>query len=268
MSVIYAIGRFFKKIWNWIKQTAWIQPLLIVGIIFGIIFSIRPIVDATKRSKQKRGEYNAFYNNYRLLLSDAKNMNSEADKFTIKLESLMEGSIDAETFKSECGADVGDKFFLAYVAKECSVCDTIRDGFITFKSRLDSKAAGFNSDCPEFHMVTIFADEEKYSDSKPEETPFYDYCLNHAQFFGDVAGYAGTTDYCNAGGINEGDLEDLASADCEQFNTPTIMLVEVNSPEVVTEVMFGVEGSDKNERAKTLYECWEHKGKFSADIKD
>ena len=34
----------FVKIWDWIKETAWIQPLLIVGIVFGIIFSISPLV--------------------------------------------------------------------------------------------------------------------------------------------------------------------------------------------------------------------------------
>lgn len=33
------IGRFFKSIWEWIKTTAWVQPLLIVVIVFTIIFS-------------------------------------------------------------------------------------------------------------------------------------------------------------------------------------------------------------------------------------
>lgn len=42
-KILSAIGRFFKAIWNWIKNTAWVQPLLIVGAIFGLIMSIRPI---------------------------------------------------------------------------------------------------------------------------------------------------------------------------------------------------------------------------------
>ena len=33
----------FVKIWDWIKETAWVQPLLIVGIIFAVIFSIPSI---------------------------------------------------------------------------------------------------------------------------------------------------------------------------------------------------------------------------------
>lgn len=54
-----AIGNFFKKIWEWIKSTAWIQPLLIVSVIFGIIFSINPIVNAIKSaaSSDKTGEF-------------------------------------------------------------------------------------------------------------------------------------------------------------------------------------------------------------------
>lgn len=48
------IGNFFIKIGqgikkgffgliNWVKNTAWIQPLLIVGLIFGVILSIKPV---------------------------------------------------------------------------------------------------------------------------------------------------------------------------------------------------------------------------------
>ena len=33
----------FISLWRWIKETAWVQPLLIVGIIFAVIFSIPSI---------------------------------------------------------------------------------------------------------------------------------------------------------------------------------------------------------------------------------
>lgn len=42
-KVLNAIGGFFKKIGRWIKETAWIQPVLIVGAIFGLIMSIKPV---------------------------------------------------------------------------------------------------------------------------------------------------------------------------------------------------------------------------------
>ncbi len=57
-KILNAIKKFFLSIINWVKQTAWVQPLLIVGAIFGLIMSIKPvsnfigeITTATKESK-------------------------------------------------------------------------------------------------------------------------------------------------------------------------------------------------------------------------
>ncbi len=44
--VLNAIANFFKNIVKWVKETAWIQPLLIVGCVFGLIASIKPISNA------------------------------------------------------------------------------------------------------------------------------------------------------------------------------------------------------------------------------
>ena len=41
MVVLRAIGNFFARIGRWIRDTAWVQPLLIVGGIFAIIFSMQ-----------------------------------------------------------------------------------------------------------------------------------------------------------------------------------------------------------------------------------
>lgn len=266
MAVLLAIGRFFKKIWDWIKQTAWIQPLLIVGIIFGIIFSIRPIIEATKKHRAKQGEFDKFYTTYRLSLNgEGEESSSEAGVFTTKLTMLMNGEIGKETFKSECGRDVEDKFFFAVVAKECTECDECKVGFATFKSKLNNAAEYYGANTEEkFDMVTIFQDEEKYKDSEVEDTPFYDYCLNHSDFFAEAAGVAEGSYYYKNNGISDSDIADLAEAQAETFNTPTILLIDLNSEEsIISEVMFGVEGSSKDQKAKTLFNCWEHKGKFS-----
>ena len=37
---------FFAKVGNYIKNTAWIQPLLIVVIIFVALFSLAPLTEA------------------------------------------------------------------------------------------------------------------------------------------------------------------------------------------------------------------------------
>lgn len=265
MSVLLAIGRFFKKIWDWIKQTAWIQPLLIVGIIFGIIFSIRPIVEAAGKSRREKGEFNKFYNNYSLSLSgESANNLSEAGVFTNSLYKLAMGDINAEQFKNECGTSVENKFFMAFVANSCSHCEEYKDGFVTFKNKLNNAAEYYTNDRNEkFDLVTIFADEGKYSDTKEEDSLFFEYCNNHQQFLTLAAGVAQESYYKMHDKISDQDINDLYSGVCADFPTPTILLIELDEPEVITEVMFGVEGSDKNDRAKTLYNCWEHKGKFS-----
>lgn len=87
-KVFKAIGRFFKKIWDWIKTTAWVQPLLIVGIIFGIIFSINPIVNAIKGAinSDDTGE---FYEKHGVKFSDLFSKGIEGQKPNYSSKNLL-----------------------------------------------------------------------------------------------------------------------------------------------------------------------------------
>ena len=261
-----AIGRFFKKIWDWIKNTAWIQPLLIVGIIFGVITSIKPIINAAQKHRQKKGSYDTFYHNYRLSLAGAANEESEADEFTEYLYNVLENN-EVDAFRQKYGDKTGDKFFVAYVARECVECEDAKTAFAAFKDRLN-KLNGYTAETDDpFNMVTIFADEEKYGDSEPKDTPFYSYFNNHSEFFDAACERLYDTHYFAVHQSScEGKIEDLASVDIEKFPTPTIFLVELNDPEerYITEFMFGVEGSGKDSKAEFLFDCWNHVGEFSA----
>ena len=57
-----AIGNFFKKIglfiwkclkvsWNYIKENAWLQPIAIVVLIFGLVFGFQAVVDGIEKIK-------------------------------------------------------------------------------------------------------------------------------------------------------------------------------------------------------------------------
>ena len=57
-----AIGNFFKKIglfiwkclkvsWNYIKENAWLQPIAIVVLIFGLVFGFQGIVEGVEKIK-------------------------------------------------------------------------------------------------------------------------------------------------------------------------------------------------------------------------
>lgn len=274
MVILAAIGRFFKKIWDWIKQTAWIQPLLIVGIIFGVIFSIPSIVKAVQAEKAASNEYQAFYHKFQisLELDDASVKDSSpADKFTNSLERVMNGAEEATQDFKKAFPDLGEKFFVAYVSESCEKCKEAKDGFKLFQESLNKDPAFMSKDKnDEFKMVTIFADEEtSYTDDK--ETAFVKYLDRHQSFFEDVGSNAYQTDYYINGKLSDSDLEYLETADTVNFLTPTIFLVEIGSHVTnfvgVSEVMFGVTGEDQNIKAKTLLDCWNHTGDFSVNEK-
>ena len=264
MVVLRAIGAFFKKIWDWIKNTAWIQPLLIVGIIFGVIFSIPSIVKAVNASKKDKSKYNTYYHQFKLSLEGEAN--SEADKFTTELEEVFNDN--EENFKKDY-ADLGNRFFVMYVAKECAECESAKEGFKKFEDNF-AKYMTNTSNADSFGLVTIFTDDvnNETSDSK---SAFVYYLERHTDFFEDAGSVAYETDYFRNNKINTDDIEALETADPDNFLTPTIFLVELKdaAPQGVhagvTEVMFGVEGSDKSSKARTLADCWNHTGDFSVN---
>ena len=266
MVVLTAIGRFFKKIWDWIKQTAWIQPLLIVGIIFGVIFSIRPIVDAVKKSKTEKSTYAAYYNKVDFLSLEGGE-NSKADKFTTALYDVMKG--DKENLGDEFSY-LGNKFFVIYVNNDCDECEAAKEGWATFEKNFKDRYDIQNYD---YHLVSIFTDEET-AQTTEDESAFEQYCArsNNKLFFEQAGDIAQNSDYFDTGKLNNEDVEQLIVAYDDYLVSPTIFLVELGDAAEernpgITEVMFGVEGSDKNAKAETLLDCWNHDGDFSHDSK-
>lgn len=69
-KVLQKIGKFFKAIWGWIKNTAWVQPLLIVIIIFGVIFSINPIIKGVKNLVGQDQKEGTFYKDHTVYYSN------------------------------------------------------------------------------------------------------------------------------------------------------------------------------------------------------
>ena len=123
----------------------------------------------------------------------------------------------------------------------------------------------------EYHLVTIFADDEN-KDTTDSQTAFVKYLERHQDFFEDAGSVAYETPYYHNNHLNDSDIEALETADPDNFLTPTIFLFELkdkaamqSSPLAagVTEILFGVDGSDKNDKARTLLDCWNHTGEFS-----
>lgn len=251
MVVLSAIGRFFKKIWDWIKQTAWIQPLLIVGIIFGVIFSIPSIVSAIDAAGKRKDSAEVYFLDYQCSLSGE---NSEADQLIQKIENP-NGSTD--------------KFFLTFVRRNDNNVDAIKGGFKYLQDKFGKGIFTPNDETETFKLVTIFVDQETKA-TTDEKSAFDLFLERNINFFYTASGNAQKTDYFAGGHITETEVSNLENPDT--FQVPTIMLIDLAPSDEelarlytpgVTEVMFGINGSNDNEKAQTLMHCWNHSDEFN-----
>ena len=263
MIVLAAIGAFFKKIWDWIKNTAWIQPLLIVGIIFGVIFSIPAIVNAIKAAQEEASATENYYHKYQLSLEGGKE--SKADTATELIYKAMENPSE-ENVKAVTDEIGQNKFFFVYVSDTCENCVQAKYGFDYLEKNWNNP--GFEtSDDSEFKLVSIFADEYT-SETSSTKTAFVQYMERFPNFFELAAEAAYNTEYYELGHINSSDIDTLAEAHPDNFLTPTIMLIDFTqkSPQLgVAEVMFGVDGESDKDKAELLLHCWNHTDEFSVN---
>lgn len=267
MIVLRAIGAFFAKIWRWIKQTAWVQPLLIVGLIFGVMFSIKPIYNAIKNASAKAASTDVYYRQFQKSLKGGEN--SVAYKLTNKIYESMQDSTKKWN-GSEFG--LGDKFFLMYVAEDCDKCASAKGGFEYLQdnfSGIYKPEAKFGQT---FGLATIYTDEVMTDGSDKDKTAFIQYLEHFEKFFEVVGGGIYDSPFHINGGISDDDIAAIEQADPDTFLTPTIFLVDFTKDNTdpqpgINDVFVGVEesGTSSNadaNKAQFLYEAWTKDGKF------
>ena len=192
MKVLSAIGRFFARIGRWIKETAWIQPLLIVGAIFAVIFAIPHIINGVKGWFNESDSSNKFFAEYQLSL---KNANVASDEFkgssrVDKLFTALEAN-DADKVQKE----YGQRFFLAFIEKDGSSAQDLYEGLKAFKDRFN-KNSEFKDLSGQFKLYTIYTDTKVTVDKK-EINLFDKVWLNHYNLFETMSagGYLDQTFY-------------------------------------------------------------------------
>ena len=105
-----AVGDFFKKIglfiwkylklaWNYVKDNAWIQPIAIVALIFGLVFGMKSLIDGIEKIKA----------------------NNETEEQAAK--ALYTKLTMAEV---EAKLDNGDDFILFIGANDCAYCELFK----------------------------------------------------------------------------------------------------------------------------------------------
>ena len=278
MAILKAIGAFFVKIWRWIKETAWVQPLLIVGAIFAIIFSIPSI---TKWIGDINGEAEGtFFKHYQVSLEleqrveEDGSSSSDADKLMTSLNSNTTFAYAGnhgteEDYASIDKAAYGEKFFVLFVGSDCSGCKTLEPGFKELAENW--KEIYEPTDGKDFKCYTIFADQASSNDDNyddPWDSAFRRMLGNYIGFFNDTEGYLETNYYY----LNETPTADnykyygQPSIMEKKFVVPTILLVDYSAEAQaqkragVSEILFGGLDSYTASQAKASYlmQMWNH----------
>ncbi|MCQ2797204.1 MAG: hypothetical protein MJ241_01930 [Bacilli bacterium] len=287
MLILKAIGSFFVKIWRWIKDTAWVQPLLIVGAIFAVIFSIPYISEWVSQATGEQA--GSFYNKFSKSLegevevNDGKAEASEADKFTnilVANEELVAANT-GDTAPANLDKTLGTKFFVVFTKEDCSNCDTAETGFKYLSENWNKTAYAPTVKDEKFTMYTISASEESTTDKDYENingsTAFNRYLSNYMNLFNTVGPRLLDAPYYTRASLSEANYNSFSlesssgSNPIANFPVPTILLVDYTEAAFkagragISEVLFSVNGDTPSERASHLKDMWNHTDDYASD---
>ena len=275
-KVLKAIGGFFVKIGRWIANTAWVQPLLIVGGIFGIIFSIPYIKKGIENIKNNQEDDNdKFMKKYEVNLEGAEEGNSQLDKLLTYLE-----EDNTTALKSE----FGEKFFVEFVKEDCAYCRECAPGFENLKDNF--KSWELNGD---FKYYTVWVDTQiDDEDSKYDGEYLAKFAFEkHQDLFDDIVGeYADYEDYALLNNLKDqkstiinsiNKLQNAIDDNGEGLETPTTFMVDLTSTaenaEVnvhgITAIFFNyasyISGNTSLDKGEFLRDCWKYDNLFDKD---
>ena len=272
MKVLSAIGGFFARIGRWIKETAWIQPLLIVGAIFAIIFAIPHIIDGVKGWFDESDAANKYFAKYQLSLKNGDVVPEGKYTGTSKVDELFSYLEDKETDKIK--SSYGEKFFVAIVEEDSSSCKDLYGGLKMFQDKFNKNDEFKNLD-GKFKLYTIYKDSISTVD---DETNLFDTVWgNHYDLFEDFAttGYLTNTYYAQYKGYDNNQYQNSFVGNSEScpISAPLVMYFDFTDANLIkpenqkiaglSDVIFTVDGTGDLEKARTLRDCWSHDNNFN-----
>ena len=286
MNILKKIGTPFVAIWRWIKETAWVQPLLIVGIIFAIIFSIPSITKGIQGLMDQKESDIVYFEDHQLSLEGSKRgeENSEAniffDKF-VEAQNLWENG-DKEGAREALSSysNNGDKFFLFFVQEECTGCSSLKEGCEYLEDNWSTYVT--DSEEPSFYFQAIIVDQEINDDYyKDEDKHAIDDLVtyqSYLEFYRIVMGNIQNLRYYINVGIRDGSSgqntiysNTEALINTSDLQTPTIMLLDLTDTNttsyIVSEVFYTSDAtfsaaSDVYGKASFIADAWTYDGIF------
>ena len=262
MKILRAIGAFFAKIGRWIAGTAWVQPLLIVGGIFGIIFSIPYIKKGIEGLQVDNTDYKyLYYKDHSLSLSE----NGKADKLLGYLENF--STEDQANIRKEFGS----QFLLTFVQKNCANCKECVAGYKDYASR-NSK----------FKLYSILVDKTNSDGDYLAK----DLLIKHSDLLTQLAGSFGEANddyplFKNKPATKSSIGDKVAQFDKltdpqENFDTPFTFMVDLDgcdsnfSNNGITQIVFNyvdlIDGTvNKVTKSNLVRDMWTYKGIFDPE---
>ncbi len=247
-----AIGRFFAKIWNWIKETAWVQPLLIVGLIFGVIFSIPAITKGIKQLQENGSNYR-YINKNNILASELLSYESKYED-------------DAAKGLDEALGDANEtsKFLICVVTSDNSTVINAEKGF---KYLLNDEPGAFFDDDHKYANVKFLYQWEKGDEDdddikkkwRNDVNSYLDWEEKHHDEI-EIA----YKDTCTKYGKDWKDYGDDSNGSLSKgvLPTPAMILFEEGK---ITDVYFSVDGETKAAKAQFIKDFYFHEGDFDAE---
>jgi hypothetical protein len=273
MIILKAIGAFFVKIWRWIKDTAWVQPLLIVGAIFAVIFSIPSITNWA--NSFTLNSTNSFYNAQKMNLegeTDDKSANSASAADGLA-NSIAKNTIDnfyvngtATTFSSD-DLHYGSKFFLIFADSTNTASKSAETGFKYLRDNWGQY--GYNpTDNGTFKYYTIFKDDTSTTDTdfKDKGSAFERFLSIHVDLFQSTMSKLMDAPYKTRASIGDDFYAKYGfdGSSYDSFPIPAVALVDYSSTAVqagragLSEVLFTISGETDTARASLLLDMWNH----------
>ncbi|CDD92314.1 unknown [Coprobacillus sp. CAG:826] len=235
-----AIGRFFARIWRWIVETAWIQPLLIVGLIFGVVFSIPSISSWISNLSKSQNNY-AFYN-----------------KNTVSTTDLLKYA-ESNDFSPLYDNDEDQHFLLVFIKKGCDSCETDEEAFKLFSTDWNDYKG--NKKAPSVYFV--YSDFDKDDDST-KATNYNKFVKEMNLFDTAIAYYLDTVDYYGKDVVSYSDDYISSMEDVIDPKAPTPMIVSFVGG-YIDEVIMGLSPSNKDDdilRMQYLRNFYYHQDQF------
>ena len=285
------MGKFFKvigtpfiKLWTWIKETAWVQPLLIVGIIFAVIFSI-PSITSWVQSWNFGSDSYTFLKNRQLSLEGLKGETNEGEAYNFFVafdnasNSWRDG--DKEAARNSMRNYIGDSNkMILFVVSENDDTINVNEAANFLVNESWNRVTSVDNDAPAFQYQTIFTDQKIEVDSNDktyqDHTPFdYLFLLPQYEPFITQAYDVATNSPYYKNKVSKG--EDISSIQSSANNLPdpdnytstvpyyvTIDLTDTNSTtNIITNVFFAIDGDDKYARADFLAHAWTNTEEFA-----